>query len=112
MKKYTKKAKIEFLKSKMKDDKKWAVRGLIRVYQLQTSDEQQGHTVTYANGVGFTAFDADILSSFAEQVGKGRSLSDKQVSILKRLMPKYAGQLLTVADTTKLTDLMDKEVVA
>ena len=93
----TKKARIEFLREKLGSDYRWATRGLVRIFERQTADEQaSGHT-KYHNGVGFSGVDSDILSSFAGQVLKGRHLSVKQQKILFKKMPRYARQLDDVA---------------
>lgn len=94
----TKKDKIAFIKEHLKTDARWAQKGLMRIYGFQTSSEQAaGHTQVW-NNVGFTGADSDILSSFAEQVNKGRTLSEKQMTLLFKKMPKYAKQLQRIAD--------------
>ena len=47
--------------------------------------------------MGFTGIDAQILTSFASQVEKGFTLSQKQTSLLFKMMPKYAGQIFNNA---------------
>lgn len=93
----TKKARIEVLREKLGSDYKWAVRGLVRIYEAQTADEQSAGTTKYHNGVGFTGADSFILSSFAKQVNQGRTLKGKQLPILFKKMPRYARQLDVVA---------------
>lgn len=99
----TKKAALQELKEKLATDPRWATRGLLRIYSFQTESEQASETTSEDNGVGFTGVDADILSSFAKQVQAGRNLSQKQMDLLHKKMPKYAGQLYTFAkgNTTK-----------
>ena len=38
--------------------------------------------------------DANILSSFAQQIEKGRILSEKQMAILFKKMPRYWKQIM------------------
>jgi hypothetical protein len=46
--------RIAFLKDMLKTDSRWAIRGLLRIYEDQTAEEQAvGHTHEH-NGVGFT----------------------------------------------------------
>jgi hypothetical protein len=78
---------------------------ILRIYERQTAAEQETQTTTEHNGMGFTAFDAEFLSSFAEQItlnryGRtmGSRLSVKQREIARRKMGKYAGQLAKIAD--------------
>lgn len=93
----TKKARIALLKEKLGTNAQWAVKGCVRIYEYQTAEEQNIGGTVEDNGVGFTGADGDILSSFAEQINKGRTLSDKQMAILFKKMPKYARQLDGVA---------------
>jgi hypothetical protein len=93
----TKKARIEFLREKLGSNYNWATRGLVRIFEAQTADEQSAGTTKYHNGVGFTGADSYILSSFAKQVNKGWTLKGKQLPILFKKMPRYARQLDAVA---------------
>lgn len=89
----TKKARRQFIREKLGTDIRWATRGLLRIYDNQTDDEQRAEETKYWNNIGFTGADAHILSSFATQVLKGFSLSEKQQKILFKKMPKYSSQL-------------------
>lgn len=83
----------ELLREKLGTNRAWALRALVRIYELQTSDEQaSGHTREY-NEVGFSGVDGEILSSFAEQYKEKGFLSKKQMDILFGKMPKYWRQL-------------------
>ena len=95
----TKKSKQAFIREMVGTDQRWAVRALVRIYNNQTEDEQAAEMTNHHNGIGFTGADAEILSSFAKQVLKGRQLSAKQMAILFRKMPRYARQLMEAADT-------------
>ena len=94
----SKKAKVEFLREKLNRDLQWATRGLLKIYSFQTASEQAVQATQVWNNVGFTGADGTILSSFAEQVQAGRTLSVKQKDILLARMPKYAKQLQKIAD--------------
>lgn len=89
----TKTARVAHIKEMLKINDKWAIRGLLRIYEYQTESEKATQSTHLYNNVGFNGADAEILSSFAEQVNKGRTLSPKQMAILFKKMPKYAGQL-------------------
>jgi len=87
----------EYIKEKVTTDETWAVRGLLALYRRQTEDEKVAATTKHDNQAGFNAFDAEILTSFAEQVQQGRNLSYKQKNLLFKKIGKYAGQLLKIA---------------
>lgn len=111
----TKAARLAHVRSELGTKPKWAVRALTVVYQGQTQSEQVRSTTIEENGVGFTAFDAEILTSFAQQVERweradptrryATPLSEKQMALLFKRIPKYAGQLLartSLADTYRV----------
>lgn len=66
-KKITKKAKLEFLRSKLANDSHWAIRALMLVFSKQTEAERVANVTSVLNGVGFTGRDAEFLSSLAKQ---------------------------------------------
>lgn len=89
--------RIAAIGSELAGNPKWAVRGLLRIYENQTEDEKHVQETKHNNGIGFTGADARLLTSFAEQVLAGRTMSPKQMGILFNRMPKYAKQLEKVA---------------
>lgn len=95
----TKKETISYFKEKLASDEKWALRGLLRIYQYQTDHEKAIEQTNEYNGVGFTGADSNILSSFAKQYSSRGFLTEKQMFILKKRIPKYAGQLYNVSVT-------------
>ena len=84
----------ETLKDLLKRNDKAVERAILLIYSFQTFEERTyGHTETF-NGVGFNRLDANILSSFAEQLNKGYNLTEKQLNIARPKMQKYTGQIL------------------
>jgi len=96
----TKKARIAYLKIKLSSNPAWAIKGVTRIFEYQTADEQNSDTTREHNNVGFTSADSYILSQFAKQINYGRFVgSKKQMDILFKKMPKYAGQLDKIAQS-------------
>lgn len=94
-KKYiSKKSLVDALKIQIATNDRQTVKALMRVYESQTPSEKELKATYIHNKVGFCTRDAGILSSFAEQLKAGHTLSEKQMSLARRLMPKYAGQLI------------------
>ena len=94
---YTKSELKELLNKQIASSDNKAVHALMTIYAYQTDEEQSdGHTLDY-NGVGFSGVDSQILSSFAEQYHTKGFLSEKQMKLLKRIMPRYASQLLRIS---------------
>ena len=65
-----------------------AVGALLRIYQFQTPAEQDMRTTVYQNNIGFSGVDAGFASSIAEQFIHKGYLSDKQITYVKKIMPK------------------------
>ena len=90
---------VKAWKEKLATNPTWIEKGIVRIYECQTSDEQHNQDVRNNNGVGFTTGDAYILSSFAQQLKFRHNyhLSPKQLTIAAKKMPKYARQLANQA---------------
>lgn len=77
---------------------------VVTLYRKQTKSEQNARSTGEYNGVGFNKFDAEILSSFAEQIirnkrrGRKYLLSVKQMEIARKRIRKYAKQLAKIAN--------------
>lgn len=72
-------------------------RALIRIYERQTADEQNCETTTEANSRGFTAFDAEFLTSCAKNCLKCGGLTERQHVIVQKKITKYWKQLMEIA---------------
>jgi hypothetical protein len=94
----TKAAKIEYVREMLKTNEAWMFRGLVAIYQKQTFDEQKSKVTAHSNGVGFTGSDAAWLSAMAEAYLAKRFFSDKMRAGVKKAMPKYARQLVNIAE--------------
>ena len=76
-------------------------RALLRLHKNQTSDEQEAHTVSHRNGMGFRPCNANMGSSMAKFFEKNGYLTPKQIAYWRTRDKKgnmrigiYAGQLL------------------
>ena len=88
---------VDILKAQLATRPQQAIKGLMRIYANQTESEQSSGIVISNNGIGFVHVDSEILTSFAKQFEERGSLSEKQLEILYKKMPKYAGQLINAA---------------
>ena len=91
--KITKGALVKFLREMLTTNERWAKGALLRIYDNQTSNEQNGEDTHTLNGVGFTVGDARILTRFAEWYISHGWLSPKQMVWVYERMGKYAVQL-------------------
>jgi len=96
------------IKRNLQKDDLWVIRGVLAIYNRQTSEEQQIQDTKEHNGVGFNGVDGHIMSSFAEQIRQWESnpspqkyrtpLSVKQLQIARKKIIKYSGQLTKIAN--------------
>jgi hypothetical protein len=99
----------------------WALRGLIKIYERQTSNEQASGNTSELNSVGFSGCDAEILSSFATQYLSRGTLSPKQMVLVFKKLPRYSKQIISCIpvdklpnveqDALKYKNFLDKSVV-
>lgn len=102
------KAIVEYVKKQLATNSQWATRAIVKLYERQTADEQASQITRNVNGVGFNGTDAMILSSFAEQINRGRTLSAKQLAIAFRKLPKYSKQIISEIPPEKLNQIQIK----
>ena len=89
----TKAETIQHWRDMIANNQAWAGRALIRIAAEQTASERAEGVTALDNGVGFSANDAFILTSFADQLEARGTLSPKQWALVHKRMPRYAAQL-------------------
>ena len=99
---------LDYIKNKLETDPAWASRAILKLYECQTMDEQVTGQTVNVNGVGFNGLDSVILSSFAEQLLKGRTLTAKQLAIAHKKLPKYGKQVMSFIPEDKLEQIKSK----
>lgn len=77
-------------------------KALVQLWERQEDDEKASKTTSHKNSSGFNAFDAEILSSFAEFYSTHNRLSPKQLFIARKRIMKYAKQLADIANEALL----------
>ena len=107
---------IQEIKALLERSNKAVEEATLRLYERQTEDEQYTETTTHKNGRGFSAFDAEIMSSFAKQIlanrwgrPKGFRLTEKQMAVARRKILHYAKQLKEVADAKEAAQYANEE---
>ena len=74
-------------------------RGLVKLFEYQTSDEQVAETTKYYNSVGFRACDAKKMSGIANFYLEKKFMSPKQLNYVRtKLVRTYATQLTRIAN--------------
>lgn len=72
-------------------------RALLQIYNRQTAYEQRAQEAQVHNNAGFTAFDAEFLTSVAKGYLQYGRLTERQMPIVRKKMMKYWKQLLDIA---------------
>lgn len=91
---YTRKYLLEGLKFQLSHDNQKASKALLILFDRQTVEEKDRRLTLNENKVGFTAYDADILTGVARSYISNGFLTTKQLELVKKKMKKYAGQIL------------------
>lgn len=105
-KKFTKVGAREFLLAKLSSDGRYAERALLLLYGYQTSTEKQVNESNCKNHVGFTQWDAQILSRLAKFFLRTGFLTAGQQRIIFNRIPKYWRQILGACNLNKLKSSM------
>lgn len=74
-----------------------AIRALNTIYANQNSVEQEKGKTVSKNGVGFTAYDATVLSNIARFYRRTGFVTSDQLSVVRQRIVKYWRQLLDAA---------------
>lgn len=90
----TKHEMVEKLRKQIEAKDSTAINTLMLVFQHQEEDEQRHEMVKYHNGVGFKPQDAKKGCSFAKWYKKNGFFTEKQIAVVKRMVVKYAGQVV------------------
>ena len=88
----------EEIKELINTNNAFVARSLVKLFERQTADEQNSEMTKYQNKMGFSAFDADILSSMAKQFQRYGKLTEKQTVVARRRLQKYTKQLTRIAN--------------
>ena len=105
----------ESIQEKIRTDVRWTIRTIEILFDRQTTDEQRYGQTYVRNGRGFNGRDSEIFTSFYHQIQKRKRvvssggqlvnfqslLSDKQLEICIKHLPKYWGQVLEEIENRK-----------
>lgn len=73
-------------------------RGIVRLFELQTSDEQESETTNHHNNVGFCGWAARNGTYYAKWVKSGRKLTGNHLAKARKIALHHAGQLVNIAN--------------
>lgn len=90
----TKREIVEKFRRQIIEKDSTAIHTLLFVYGRQVGDEQEKEVVKYRNGVGFRPQDAKRGSGLAKWYHEHGFFTAKQITLVKRIVEKYAGQVV------------------
>lgn len=73
-------------------------RGVLALFERQTSDEQVSDTTRHSNNRGFSGWSAHGGSYYAKWCRSGRQLTGKHLDKARRICLHHAGQLTKIAN--------------
>lgn len=91
---------VDEIKKLISTDDRMVCRSLLKLYDLQTDEEQADKESRIRNGAGFNGFDAPLLTSFAQFLNSSGFLTAKQIAVCRRMLMKYAKQLTNIANAS------------
>lgn len=89
---------IAEIKDLLDRNDKMVCRSLVQMYNKQTEAEKVQLETHDNNKVGFNAYDARFGTAMALLVKEGKTLSPKQIEASRKMLTKYARQLMLVAN--------------
>ena len=92
--------KVDEIKYLLNTNDKMLMRSLKKLYECQTADEQAGKETSHVNGMGFNKPDSQFMTSVAEFMLARGYLTEKQKSVVRRKIMKYAKQLTRIANAS------------
>lgn len=74
-------------------------RAMVRLYELQTADEQSTSQTRIHNGAGFSSYAANRGSYYARWVQSGRQLTGRHLEIATKIALRHSRQLVDIANS-------------
>lgn len=90
-------SKDEIRKNLLNDDR-WVERGVLAIFERQTTEEQNIGETVIANGVGYSGAHASVMSYYANWLSAGRHLTGKHLEKARKFIVHYTGQLTRIAN--------------
>jgi hypothetical protein len=79
-------------------NEKAVIRALYCIHGRQTASEQAGAMTKETNGVGFSKYDAPLLTDYVRQHRESGYLSKRQIVVARNKIKRYWRQLVEVAN--------------
>jgi hypothetical protein len=97
----------------LRTDDKWLIRGLLALYERQTTTEQRVEETKEKNFRGFSAADAPKLTGIAKFYLRRKFISSRQKDLVRARIMKYAAQLAQIANAkqAEVNAAFEKRVV-
>lgn len=94
----TQKAAKEAIQQAIDTNERAVYKALMLIYAQQTDSEQRVGMTTDLNNRGFGAFDAELMTSFAQSFQRYGRLTDKQLALCRKKVRCYWKQLMLLKE--------------
>lgn len=91
----------ESIKKLLLENDRAVERGIVAIFNRQTSDEKYESATKYRNKIGFNAADSRLGTYYATWIKKGNRLDTIHLSKARKLITKYSNQLTDIANEQK-----------
>lgn len=87
----------DYLQALVRDNDYALRKAVVLIYNRQTEVERSRFESTEDNGIGFTKWDAKVLTNIAKKITVDLPLTSEELSIARNKMPKYWRQLMEIS---------------
>jgi hypothetical protein len=99
---------VSYIRMRLQINDQWALRALVRLYELQTKSEKNRRVTVESNGQGFDAMDAPLFTTYVMQLHRRISLTKEQMDLLHKRIHRYAEQIFKLSNKEELVASMKK----
>lgn len=89
---------VEEIRALLETNDRMVEKSIVKLWERQTEDEKATKDTNTQNGIGYNHVDSSLMSSFAEQILRGKRLSEKQMVYARKKIMKYAKQITKIAN--------------
>jgi hypothetical protein len=86
-----------YFRNMLATNQDWLERAVLAIDERQTFDERQSQETKHRNAQGWNSADARYGGYLARYIRNGNRLSGSHVEKARRIIRKYAGQLVRIA---------------
>lgn len=87
----------QYLQNLVTTNYKALLKSIVLIHDLQTDEEKQNKESQIKNSVGFSRYDAEVLSKIAIKLKRCELITKNEMYVARAKMPKYWRQLMNIS---------------